>query len=466
MDKHIFLREYTRAIRDNSASLFVGAGVSRAAGYVDWKQLLKEIADDLDLNIDLETDLVALAQFHVNHRGGRDRLNQLLIDQFLEDAQLTESHKLIAALPVHTIWTTNYDSLIEDAFKAASKRLVVKRRKEDFPATRKRSDATLYKMHGDKDLASEAVITKEDYESYDAQREVFTNALKGDLSEKTFLFVGFSFADPNVTYILGRVKRLLEKNGRKHYCILKAPLATDLPDGPYQVARFQHWLKDLDRYNIQPVLIDSYDEVPALLRELNRRSHLRDVFISGSAHDYAPLGEAKFREFCAALGAELIKKEFNIVSGYGLGVGGDVIIGAMQSLQRNDDERLQLWPFPQSGPAGTDVPKLWHEYRQRMIANAGVCVVLSGNKKVGDDVVPADGVHKEIAIAQAMGKAVIPVGATGYVAQEHWQRCSTDPAPYFGGVDAGQHFAVIGDTNASVSQLVEAVIAILKLLDR
>src|SRR5258707_12831967 len=115
-DTHTFLKEYSRALREGDAAMFVGAGISRAAGYVDWKQLLKEIAEELELDIDRESDLVALAQFHVNHRQGRDRLSQLLIDEFLEDVELTHSHHLIASLPVHTIWTTNYDDLLDVAF--------------------------------------------------------------------------------------------------------------------------------------------------------------------------------------------------------------------------------------------------------------------------------------------------------------------------------------------------------------
>jgi hypothetical protein len=48
VDRRIFLREYTRALRDGDSGLFVGAGISRAAGYVDWKQLLREIAEASD----------------------------------------------------------------------------------------------------------------------------------------------------------------------------------------------------------------------------------------------------------------------------------------------------------------------------------------------------------------------------------------------------------------------------------
>lgn len=466
IDKNTFLKEYTRALREGDAALFVGAGISRAAGYVDWKQLLKEIAEDLDLDVDRESDLVALAQFHVNHRQGRDRINQLLIDEFIEDVELTPTHHLIASLPINTIWTTNYDDLLEVAFSTAEKRTDVKRRKEDFATTRRRTDVTIYKMHGDKTLPADAVLTKEDYETYNTTREVFTIAFKGDLSRRTFLFMGFGFTDPNVAYLLGRVKQLLEANSRKHYCILKAPKPDECADGDYQCKRFAHWLADLRRYHIQPVLIEKYDEVPQILAELNRRSHLRDVFISGSTHDFSPLGPDRFRELCRLLGAELISKDFNIISGFGLGVGDMVIVGAMQSLRRNDDERLQLWPFPQAVPPGTDRATLWTQYRERMIRNAGVCIVLAGNKLVDGKPVLADGVHQEVEIATRQGKLVVPIGATGHVAREIWQEASNDPVKFFGTANVANSLATLGDETATPENLVKAVIDLLKQLDK
>jgi hypothetical protein len=353
---------------------------------------------------------------------------------------------------------------LEVAFTDAGKRADVKRRKEDFATTLRRAAATIYKMHGDKNSPSEAVITKEDYETYNTTRELFTIALKGDLAKKTFLFVGFSFADPNILYILGRVKQLLEANSRQHFCLLKAP--TTAEDGEYYCKRFEHWLQDLHRYKIQPILIDSYDEVPKMLAELNRRTHLRDVFISGSAHDYAPLGKDRFSDLCRRLGAELIRHKFNIISGYGLGVGDMVIVGAMQSLARNDDERLQLWPFPQEVPVGTDRATLWRRYRERMISNAGVCIVLAGSKMVGGAVVPADGVRQEVEIARAQDKAIIPVGATGHVARELWEQCRAKPTEWFADIDVSSKLAVIGDEAAGNDAIVQAIIDMLKQLDR
>ena len=57
-------------------------------------------------------------------------------------------------------------------------------------------------MHGDFSQPRNAVLTKEDYETYNEHRALFSEKLKGDLIEKTFLFLGFSFTDPNVDYIL------------------------------------------------------------------------------------------------------------------------------------------------------------------------------------------------------------------------------------------------------------------------
>ena len=458
-----FLKEYTRAVRDGAAALFVGAGISHAAGFVDWKQLMAEIADELDLSIDRETDLVSLAQYHVNRRGGRDRLHQLMIDEFLEHVGETENHRLIATLPVDTVWTTNYDDLLERAFEGAGKRVDVKRRAEDFAATRRRSDVTIFKMHGDRTAPADAVITREDYETYHEKRQIFSIALKGDLATRTFLFLGFSFADPNVLQILSRVRQLLDKNSRQHFCVLRPP---DPGHDGYERKRFDLWLEDLRRYNIQPVLVDDYGDITKLLAELNRRSHLRDVFVSGSAADFEPLGEEVFYDLSRKLGEQMIGNGFNLISGFGLGVGSPVVVGALSRLPRNDDQRLQLWPFPQQVSADVDRATLWREYRERMIAGAGALVVLSGNKLVDRRPTPASGVREEVQIARSQGKPVVPVGISGYVARELWEEIADDPTKEFGEADVTGPLEVLGNSGAGVDAWVKAVIDILKQLDR
>ena len=57
-------------------------------------------------------------------------------------------------------------------------------------------------MHGDKDSPDDVVLTKKDYQTYDIERNVFTKLLSVELIRKTFVFIGFSFNDPNLERIL------------------------------------------------------------------------------------------------------------------------------------------------------------------------------------------------------------------------------------------------------------------------
>lgn len=41
-----FIDKYVKEIKDNSAAMFIGAGFSKSAGYVDWKNLLRSVADN------------------------------------------------------------------------------------------------------------------------------------------------------------------------------------------------------------------------------------------------------------------------------------------------------------------------------------------------------------------------------------------------------------------------------------
>jgi hypothetical protein len=73
-----FYERFTTSLLQGTAAIFAGAGLSRASGFVNWKELMTEIAEDLNLDIDRETDLVALAQYHFNDRAGRAKLNRML----------------------------------------------------------------------------------------------------------------------------------------------------------------------------------------------------------------------------------------------------------------------------------------------------------------------------------------------------------------------------------------------------
>jgi hypothetical protein len=474
IDKKALLAAFQREMDSDSVALFFGAGMSRPSGFVDWKALMQEVAEDLGLDINRETDLIALAQFHKNRRKTRHRINQLLVTEFTKGATLSENHRLIASLPISTVWTTNYDHLIEDAYAEAHKRPDVKKRPEDLAVSKPRSDVVVYKMHGDIDAPDEAVLTKEDYATFESTRALFSIQLRGHLVSKSFLFLGYSFSDPNLDYILARIRAQLGDKKREHFCVMKnVAKEGDMTeaDVDYQRKKLTLRIEDLQNYGIQTLLIDDYAEITSLLHELNRRAVRKSVFISGSAHDPAPLGLEGLEKLARDLAKELIKQDYNVVSGLGLGIGQAVTMGALEELYRAPashlDDRLTLRPFPQVDPSKGTRAEVWERYRQEMISRAGFAVFLAGNKLDPDTgkTVEAAGVLREFEIAVSQGAFPIPVGGSGHASKNIADTVAGNLDRYFGAHAPAvkKHFAVLGALS-ELEKWVDAILAIMKIV--
>jgi len=475
IDRKTLLSNFQREMDSDTVALFLGAGMSRASGFVDWKGLMQDVAEELGLDINRETDLIALAQYHKNKRKSRHHINQLLVTEFTKDAALTENHRLIASLPISAIWTTNYDHLLEDAFREAHRRVDVKRRGEDLLVSVPRADATIYKMHGDVDQPDEAVLTKEDYSTFDQTRNLFSVQLRGHLVSKSFLFLGYSFADPNIDYILARIRAQLGEKKRDHYCVMrKVTKTTDLTDAEfeYQARKLVLRIEDLQNYGIQTLLLDDYAEITDLLRELKRRAVRRNVFVSGSAHDPSPLGRDALDTFARSLGRELIKRDYNLISGLGLGLGGAVTMGALEQVFSAPgsqlDERLTLRPFPQVAPSLGSKEEIFERYRQEMISRAGFAVFIAGNRldEPSGQAREAVGVIREFEIAIERGVYPIPIGGTGWAAKTLSERVLADPTKYFGdfGPAVRGKLVTLGEADAGEAAWLEATVGILKTI--
>jgi len=458
-----------KALGDQNAAIFAGAGMSIPAGLVDWKSLLRSVARDVGLDVKKEDDLITLAQFHFNERGGRHGINQALVDEFASRGSVTENHRILASLPISTYWTTNYDTIIEEALRGEGKRPDTKITVENLATTLPRRDAVVYKMHGDISLPDKAVITKDDYEAYDIDRRLFSTALQGDLVSKTFLFIGFSFNDPNLGYILSRIRLLLGANRRDHYCLLRRAQRADFKkpaEFQYALARQELQVNDLRRYGIIGLLVDSYAEYTVVLMRIAQRFRLGRVFISGSAANYDPWGDAKGQELVQELSARLIAKGFGLVSGFGLGVGEHVVNGTLIQLEREGtqriDDRLIMRPFPIAIADSSERKRRWKAYRSEMIAHAGVAVFLFGSK-VGPKgkVLRADGMAEEFDLAVAAQMAVLPVGCTGGVAEELFRRVLADFSAFYPRPGYQSLFRALGK-NGTPGQVAGRVVSLLE----
>ena len=206
-----FIRKFGIAVAQGNAAVFGGAGLSRESGFVNWKELMRDFAADIRLDIDKETDLISVAQYYKNEMGGnRNGLNQEILNQFTKNTNHNSTLNVLSELPISTYWTTNYDHLIEDTLEQkANCKVDCKRNEESLTINRQDSDVLVYKIHGDIDEPNKAIITKDDYELFEKTHKLFTTALQADLISKTFVFIGYSFNDPNLWQILSRIRILI-----------------------------------------------------------------------------------------------------------------------------------------------------------------------------------------------------------------------------------------------------------------
>lgn len=428
-----FIRDFVKDLRENNAAIFAGAGLSKSCGYVDWPELLRDIADELELNVDIEHDLISLAQFHVNEKKGPAKLARKILEEFSEQAQSSASHDILARLPIRTYWTTNYDTLIEQSLRRAYKVVDVKYSVDQLNTTTPKRDAVVYKMHGDVTHPNDAVLYKEQYEKYYATHSPFVTALSGDLVSKTFLFIGFSFTDPNLDYVLSRLHSPVR---RHHYCFMKRePLVPeDRALSEYRARKQRLRIDDLKRFGIQTLLVGDYAEIPLILEEIETRFLKKTIFISGSAEEFGDWSRIDAQGFVHQLSAQLIESGFRVVNGFGWGIGSAVINGALEAIYANpgrlSEDQLVMRPFPQFGRTDEELRAMWEEYRQRMISLAGIGIFLFGNKKQGDAIVAANGVIREWEIAVEKGRITLPIGATGFAAASIWQRMNQSPDDY------------------------------------
>lgn len=471
VDRNQMLHDFITAAQNGDAALFIGAGLSMPAGFVNWKELLRDLAEEIGLDVDREPDLVTVAQYHINrHSQDRSRLNQIVRREFDKAVKLTPNHQIISRLPIQTVWTTNYDTLLEEAYKRAGRVVDIKLRDADLSTSKPNCDLVLYKMHGDISRPDEVVLSKDDYGRYAIKHPLLQQRLGGDLVSKTFLFLGFSFTDSHLEYVLGHLRSLLGNSKRPHFAVMRKLNRGDFPQGSkgkrafeYESNKQELMIEDLRRYSIYGVLIDDYKEVTEILAEVERHFYWQNVFISGSANKFGAMGEARIRELCQSLGMRLVKEGFKLISGFGLNIGDTVILGALSELYENNPSqigrRLLLSPFPTRHSSGANKERLYNRRREEMISTCGAAIFIAGNSEEYEE---ARGVLKEFEIAKSLKKIPIPIGATGFAARQIWNEVMRNQEKFYMGCNVAKQLRIIGDEKQSNANIIEAIFSIIK----
>jgi hypothetical protein len=450
-----FIKFYGQALKDNNAAIFAGAGLSKPCGFVDWKGLMREIAASLGLDVDQETDLIAIAQYHINERlGNRSIINQTIKNNFAENVALTENHHILACLPISSYWTTNYDNLIEKAIKEEGKIPDEKKMSDNLLITEPKRDTIVYKMHGDVSQSNDVVISKDDYETYEMKKGAYSIVLQSELLSKIFLFIGFSFDDPNLIFILSRIKNLLGEKAnslRTHYFFIEeVKKHENEKEEDYEKRKIRQDLKvkDLNRYGIKALLLSSYAEIAPILKSLENFYKRSNVFISGSVKCFEEdnqNGDDKHKLFVHNLIKNTLSNKCKIITGKGETIGDITIDATLDYMFSNGyqrlDEYIKMRPFPleftREGRTEDEKEGIKEDrnrkYRNEMLKEAGVAIFIYGNKqdKNTKAIKESNGMEEEFNLAVEKGIKPIPIGATGYVAKKLWNKVMDNFGEYY-----------------------------------
>lgn len=200
--------EVIQLVRKEQVTLFLGAGFSLKAGAPSCRVLIEAILNQVsneDKDDFVNIPLDAFCQKFVEYNDeGRNTLIRTIKPLFSFECKNCEDQISLSHIPhFKRIFTTNYDTLIEDAYGSDC---VVIKRNQDIGMI---DDAKtiIYKIHGDFDNPEEMILTRGDYDDFyrNQKNELIWDITKAEFSLRAILFIGYSLDDSNITHLIERV---------------------------------------------------------------------------------------------------------------------------------------------------------------------------------------------------------------------------------------------------------------------
>lgn len=202
---------------------FVGAGFSlncassAGAKMPDWEKLTETLAKEGNIDINLPQPKIASLYEHLF---GRVQLIEAIRRSLhVDEIEIGDAHREFASLPFDTVYTTNFDLLLESAYQELKKPFRSLVGELQMPFYGGPLSTNIVKMHGDLRHEEHMIITEEDYKRYIKDYPVIATHLSAMLITKTALFLGYSLSDSDFQHIKEIVSSRLGKFERMAYII-------------------------------------------------------------------------------------------------------------------------------------------------------------------------------------------------------------------------------------------------------
>lgn len=206
------LETIARAVDPRRTTLLLGAGAAYSSGAPLGTELCRYLETKLGDGQRISDDLTELASI-LEHRTSRRALAEAIVQRL---ASLEPDGGLIALThyPWLSIYTTNYDRLVEKAYASRKVPLAVVRSHFDWEVAHEPGVTPLFKLHGciseDRALGHRAsmIVTSEDYTNFEQYRKLLFDRLRMEMAGNATWVIGYSLRDPHVRLLVNEVLRL------------------------------------------------------------------------------------------------------------------------------------------------------------------------------------------------------------------------------------------------------------------
>lgn len=223
-------KQIVNAISQNKLVIFVGSGLSQKFNLPNWNKMVSELVDEIDNPVlknylpflDIPVDVGGMSPIDLLERLKRDHsiVNSYIKRKFNISNGDFSLHKKIFELTGQVI-TTNYDNAFE---RATDNKILptVYTSKHNVSEVNKSNDPYIFKLHGSFSEPDDCIVFQDHYNKLYNENSAAKEKLKSIFIDKTILFVGFGFNDPDINLIFSNLDKAFANNN-KHFILTTTP---------------------------------------------------------------------------------------------------------------------------------------------------------------------------------------------------------------------------------------------------
>ena len=395
-----FLNIVAEVILQGNMSLFLGAGSSMQYGAPSWNNLINSVYKGLknssnidkaqyaELNgIDIKTEISKKTSF-------------IKVDPKKEDTYLN----YLLNFDYKSIWTTNYDAIIEKVLEQKFKNFKPIYKYSHFQKLSYPGGCFLFKINGSYNDSKTIVVTKEDFINYRKSHEAYLILLKRELLCHSFLFLGCSFEDDILRICIKDILNCIENSTENYATDHFAIIVEKNPE------KLEFISKDLAQYyNIKCLNVKNVCQAYKIAYGISCKVKYNSIFVSGAKNYVRHSVEENIgKKVCQNLIESFMKLKdspYKFISGMGMSIG-HFISGTIKQkcIDKNINRYLQMEPFPFTNKEDNQ------KHRENMINKAGIFIFLFGDFEEFNGGMENSGIWKEyIQAKENQDNIIIPL---------------------------------------------------------